>query len=470
MSRMGIFLALLLVFMTLLSITQSKSTAPAKTVFSVTDYGVVGDGKTYDTKQIQAAIDACHNAGGGIVRFPKKKYLVGTIFLKAGVVLHLTSTRIHGGTKIEDYPIEQHRWYVILAENATNVGIIGDPDGTIDGQGRKFIEKFDDKTSVMKSWNTTGVCHGDKCRPRLVGFFDCKNVTLYAVELRIPTISNLHIVRCDNTFISDSILESHWYILHNHGIHIEDSNNTFINNTLVDNGGNAITVKTIKGPVYNLTVAETELTTKLSAIKFGSDSRFDFKDIVFNNINIYDSHRGITMQLHEGGMASDITFSNIKFNSDYNGGQLEWTTAEPIYITTCPQDSKSKISNLRFINISSHSEKGVVLSGGSRHEGVLRNLKFMNVNLTYHSTNLIDNAEVDNESGGCSRGHFNQNKQPTTGIKMEHIDGLVIENMIMRWVNNASHLKSAWKNVNTFDFQPSTVNNVSIHSFSSSSE
>ncbi|KAI3975373.1 hypothetical protein MKX01_004460 [Papaver californicum] len=307
----------------------------------------------------------------------------------------------------------------------------------------------------MKSWNTTGVCHGDKCRPRLVGFFDCKNVTLFALELRIPAISNLHIVRCDNTFISDSTVESHWYIPHNHGIHIEDSNNTFINNTLVDNGGNAITVKTIKGPVYNLTVVETELTTKLSAIKFGSDSRFDFKGIVFNNINIYDTHRGITMQLHEGGMASDITFSNIKINSNYNG---EWTTAEPIYVTTCTQDSKSKISNLRFINISSHSEKGVVLSGGSRREGVLRNLRFMNVNLTYHSTNLTDNAGVDNESGGCCRGHFNKNKQPTAGIKMEYIDGLVIENMIMRW------------NVNTFDFQPSTVNNVSIHSFSSSWE
>ncbi|KAI3975376.1 hypothetical protein MKX01_004463 [Papaver californicum] len=288
----------------------------------------------------------------------------------------------------------------------------------------------------MKSWNTTGVCHGDKCRPRLVGFFDCKNVTLHAVELRIPAISKYV---SHNIFISDSTLESQWYIPHNHGIHIEDSNNTFINNTIVDNGGNAITVKTIKGPVYNLTVVKSELVTKLSAIKFGSDGRFDFKGIVFNNINVYDSYRGITMQLHEGGMASDITFSNIKINSNYNG---EWTTTKPIYITTCPQDSKSKTSNLRF----SYKKESCK---------ILQNLKFMNVNLTYQSTNLTDNAGVDNESAG---------------IKMEYIDGLVIENMIMRWVDNASHLKSAWKNVNTFNFQPSTVNNVSIHSFSSSSE
>ncbi|KAI3965557.1 hypothetical protein MKX01_010514 [Papaver californicum] len=464
MSRVGVVLALLL---TLLCTTQSKSSTPVNTVFSVTNYGAVGDGKTYDTQQIQAAIDACHDAGGGTVWFPKRRYLVGTIFLKSGVVLNLAHTRIIGGTKMEDYPIEPHRWYVVLAENATNVGIT---EGTIDGQGRRFIEKFDDKMSVMKSWNTTGVCHGDKCRPRLAGFFDCKNVTLYGVTLRIPAISNLHIVRCDNTFLDGVSLESHFFIPHNHGIHVEDSNNTLVNDTFIDNGGNAITAKTINGPIHNLTVTGTYLRTKLSAIKFGSDSRFDFKGIVFHNINIDDCHRGITMQLHEGGMASDITFSNININLDYNGSDYSWRRAEPIYITTCLQDSKSKISNLRLINISSHSEKGVVLSGGSRREGVLRDLKFMNVSLTYYSTNLTDNAELDNESGACGRGHFNQNKQPSAGIRLKHIDGLLINNMIMRWINNAGDLETAWKNISTFDLQPSTVNNVSIQSFSSYSE
>ncbi|KAI3944772.1 hypothetical protein MKW92_034571 [Papaver armeniacum] len=457
MGRVGVFLALLLVII-LLSVTQSKSSTLAHNAFSVTDYGAVGDGKTYDTQQIQAAIDACHDAGGGTVRFPRSRYLVGTIFLKSGVVLNLGNARIHGGTKMEDYPTDPHRWYVILAENATNVGITG---GTINGQGRKFIEKFDEKASVMKSWNTTGVCHGDKCRPRLAGFFDCKNVNISAITLRIPAISNLHIVRCDNTILDGVTLESHFYIPHNHGIHVVDSNNTLINDIFIDNGGNAITVQTVKGPVYNLTVTKSYLRTKLSAIKFGSGSRFDFKGIKFHNIDIDDCHRGITMQLHEGGMATDITFSKITFSKIITNPSSDlWRRAEPIYITTCSQDSKSRISNLRFINISAHSEKGVVLSGGSRREAVLRNIKFMNVNLTYYSTNLTDNAEVDNELGGCGRG-------PSSGIRLEHIDGLLIENMIMRWINKARS-ESAWKNVNTFDFQPSTVNNISIHGFSSS--
>ncbi|KAI3938605.1 hypothetical protein MKW98_016110 [Papaver atlanticum] len=301
MSRMGVFLGLLLVF-TLLSIIQAESNTQAQAVFSVTDYGAVGDGETYDTHHIQAAIDACHIAGGGSVSFPKGRYLVATIFLKSFVTLLLD---------LDSTILDPNKWFVVLAENASSIGITG--YGTIDGQGEKFIETFDKKKSVMKSWNTTGACHGDKCRPRLVGFLDCKNVTVYGVELRIPAISNLHIVRCDNTFIGDSTIESYFYIPQNHGILIEDSINTFINNTLVDNGGNAITLKTTKGPVSNLTVAYSELRTKLSAIKFGSDGRYDFKGIAFDNIDIIGSHRGITMQLNGGGrFLYNIYISSVK--------------------------------------------------------------------------------------------------------------------------------------------------------------
>jgi polygalacturonase len=53
----------------------------------VTDYGAVADGKTVNTKAIQAAIDKCASSGGGVLVIPKGTFLSGAIFLKQGVNL-----------------------------------------------------------------------------------------------------------------------------------------------------------------------------------------------------------------------------------------------------------------------------------------------------------------------------------------------------------------------------------------------
>src|SRR5512139_859894 len=48
----------------------------AQAVFNVLDYGALGNGSNDDTAEIQAAMDACNSAGGGVVYFPPGTYLV----------------------------------------------------------------------------------------------------------------------------------------------------------------------------------------------------------------------------------------------------------------------------------------------------------------------------------------------------------------------------------------------------------
>lgn len=73
---------------------------------------------------------------------------------------------------------------MILAENASDVGITG--GGVVDGQGLEFVVKFDQRKNVMVSWNQTGACSGDECRPRLVGFLDSTNVKVWNVTFTQP--------------------------------------------------------------------------------------------------------------------------------------------------------------------------------------------------------------------------------------------------------------------------------------------
>ena len=113
------------------------------------------------------------------------KIFLEQVFLKSGVVLEiLENATILGGTRLEDYPEEESRWYVVVAEDAVDVGITG--GGEINGQGLKFVKRFDEKKNVMVSWNQTGACLGDECRPRLVGFLRCKNVRVWNVKLTEP--------------------------------------------------------------------------------------------------------------------------------------------------------------------------------------------------------------------------------------------------------------------------------------------
>lgn len=204
-----------------------------------------------------------------------------------------------GCTKMEDYPKELQEWYVVVAENASDVGITG--GGMVDGDGLGFVKRFNERKNVMVSWNTTGACLGDECRPRLVGFIDCKNVKVWNITLTEPAYWCLHIVRCENTSIHDVSIYGNFNTPNNDGIDIEDSNNTVITRCHIDTGDDAICPKTYTGPLYNLTVTNCWIRTKSSAIKLGSASSFDFKGLIFDNITIVQSHRGLGLQIRDGG-------------------------------------------------------------------------------------------------------------------------------------------------------------------------
>jgi hypothetical protein len=111
----------------------------------ITDHGARTRRGEMSTTAIQAAIDACHAAGGGRVRIPPGRFTTGALRLKSHVHLYLEEGAIlQGSSNWQDYrgiiewPQERRQWgdgewsnALITAQDATNIGVEG--PGTIDG-------------------------------------------------------------------------------------------------------------------------------------------------------------------------------------------------------------------------------------------------------------------------------------------------------------------------------------------------
>ncbi|MGN0371751.1 MAG: glycosyl hydrolase family 28-related protein [Enterocloster sp.] len=74
-------------------------------IFDPKQYGAVGDGRTLDTKAIQAAIDDAAGSGG-IVVLEEGRYLTSSLFLGSNMEFHMKKGAVLLGTTEEkEYPI-----------------------------------------------------------------------------------------------------------------------------------------------------------------------------------------------------------------------------------------------------------------------------------------------------------------------------------------------------------------------------
>ena len=105
-------------------------------VLDVTNFGVVGDGTTNNTKKIAEVIGELKKLGGGTVYFPPGEYVTGSIILGDNMTLYLEGgATILGSADPEDYPMitkEDLEGYnreghtgLVAARNAKNITVTG---------------------------------------------------------------------------------------------------------------------------------------------------------------------------------------------------------------------------------------------------------------------------------------------------------------------------------------------------------
>ncbi len=355
-------------------------------VFNVKDFGATGDGNTLDTASINRTVDACADAGGGLVYLPPGTYLSGTVILKSNATLYIEAgATLLGSKNIRDYlsqpqsqnsnAVQDHSfvndlrdagaYHLVFARDAENVGVTG--LGTIDGQGSAFWTQNGRVSPPPEdAWRDT-IAHGWKALPPrpspMLEFYNCKNLHIEDVHLQNSAGWTLRPIHCDNVYIHGISIKNPVYGPNADGIDATCSQNIFISDCLIDTGDDAICLKS-ENPYgeelrvsKNIVVTNCVLSGCCNRFKFGTATHGGFENILFSNSVIFNEDvplnariiSGIAVEMVDGGWIEGVQISNIRMQRvrtpifirranrkprpDGTPGTLRGVTIENIYAT-----------------------------------------------------------------------------------------------------------------------------------------
>jgi len=271
-------------------------------MFSIVDYGAQPNEPTSQQGALQSAIDACASAGGGTVVVPAGTYVTGTVALRSHVTLHLENgARLVGSTDLKDYPevaggftdaVGQRRNRCLLyAKDCVSVGLSG--PGTIDGRGGLF------------PFEQNG-------RPFMIRFVDCQDVQVSGVTLRDSPGWVSHFLGCERVLIHGVTIHSH-VNANNDGIDIDSCRRVRITACDIDTGDDAICIKATRTtPCEHITVTGCILRSTWGALKLGTESAGDFRNIIISDIVIRDTQGGgLKIISMDGCRLENIQVNNV---------------------------------------------------------------------------------------------------------------------------------------------------------------
>jgi len=285
--------------------------------YNIVSFGAVPDGRTLNTTAIQAAVDNAYKDGGGRVIIPAGRFLSGSIVLKSGVELHLLENAILlGSTNPADY-IKINRWKgLVMADGQKDIAISG--KGILDGQGRRLALNIDSLFYIgqidSSQYTFPEMRPKEYLRPQIIEFVKCKNIRITGVTIKNAASWVQTYDQCENLII-DSIRvvsDAYW---NNDGIDIVDCKNVRITNSYFDSADDGICLKSLHRANFcdSIYIANCTVRSSASAIKLGTSSYGGFKNVVIENIKIFDTFRSaIAIESVDGGILENILIDNIE--------------------------------------------------------------------------------------------------------------------------------------------------------------
>ena len=241
---------------------------------------------------IQQAIDAANAAGGGRVVLEKAVYRSGTIYLKSHVELHLPEGAvIIGGDTPGDYDDvddprigirpEKSTKVFIACLDAEDVAITG--RGVVDGQGVSFYD--------VKTLRGGFFAKPPHPRPRMVEFFNCRNVRFEDVTFKDSPGWTCWIRSCEDVTAERVKICGDQRMINNDGFHIDCCRRVRIRNCDVRSGDDCVIMRAMRGP---------------------GDGEYTCEDMLVEGCTLDSACQCIRLACPSDGTIRNGTFRNLK--------------------------------------------------------------------------------------------------------------------------------------------------------------
>ncbi len=369
-----------------------------KPSLNVVDFGAKGDGKTLNTRFLQAAIDSCEKRGGGAIVIPAGRFLTGTLFLKSNLRIHIESGgELLGSPNLADY--DKTRKHLLFGKDIQNFAITG--KGVIDGNGKCF---FDEKFNAL-----------DRPAPFIV-IEDGEDLSIRDVKLQNSPAHSLVFSGCNRVVVDGVTILNEMRSPNTDGIDITSSSNVMISNCFISTGDDAICLKTYhpetdKGDdlavptrrnsdktTENVVVTNCVIESDDGALKLGTGSGTAIRYCSFSNIVIRNARFGIALFMKDGGVYEHLRFSNIQIQT-----ASRHATEYPIFIDIEKRDDDGKygaIRSVRFSNIDMQTRGNCLIAGQAASP--LEDFTFENITLRVQ--NAVDVSKFKKPRGNKKLG------------------------------------------------------------------
>lgn len=283
-------------------------------VYNITDYGAVSDGRTSAAPAFRAALTACEKAGGGTVYVPAGNFAAGPVELRSNMTLYLEAgARLLFSSDPAAYPVVESRWegvrrpvYMscVYARDAENVAVAG--RGTLDGCGEPW----------WRSHRTGRLAYP---RPKLISFHGCRRVRVEDVQLTRSPGWTVNPILCEDVTVDGVTIRNPADSPNTDGIDPDSCLNVRISNCHIDVGDDCIAVKAgtegtpLRAPTRNVAVTNCTMVHGHGGVVLGSEMSGNITHVVISNCVFEGTDRGIRMKSRRGrgGVIEDVRVSNI---------------------------------------------------------------------------------------------------------------------------------------------------------------